>query len=283
LAVIDFGCGFFILVFLLTLAGWIPGIIGALIIITTTRKETVFVSSDGSSSNVAPYARVIPLSSARWEKLWPGIPVKGPYEPEATDKQRNYLWMLGLRDLQTLQNLGIGQASWLISSAKQAGRFTNLAAIAGMAGLVIALVCFVIFGLSTFSVPTSKRSKEIKPSVLPLTKPRASLPLNPPTLPTPPAQESPAVPLPRLPTPPDPPKPVQEEMPKPDAAPVADMISLESVDGRMIKAKVLTLTLKTVLIRREDGQTFELPLDRLTAESKRRIFEYREAKRGQGK
>ena len=33
LAVIDQGCGSFIIVFLLTLCGWIPGVIGALIIL----------------------------------------------------------------------------------------------------------------------------------------------------------------------------------------------------------------------------------------------------------
>lgn len=32
LAVYDKGCGSFLIVFLLTLAGWIPGVIGALII-----------------------------------------------------------------------------------------------------------------------------------------------------------------------------------------------------------------------------------------------------------
>ncbi len=32
LAVIDKGCGSIIIVFLLTLAGWIPGVIGALVI-----------------------------------------------------------------------------------------------------------------------------------------------------------------------------------------------------------------------------------------------------------
>ena len=32
LAVMDKGCGSFIFVFLLTLAGWVPGVIGALVI-----------------------------------------------------------------------------------------------------------------------------------------------------------------------------------------------------------------------------------------------------------
>jgi len=32
LAVMDKGCGSFIIVFLLTLAGWVPGVIGALVI-----------------------------------------------------------------------------------------------------------------------------------------------------------------------------------------------------------------------------------------------------------
>ncbi len=33
LAVIDQGCGSFLIVFLLTLMGWVPGVIGALIIL----------------------------------------------------------------------------------------------------------------------------------------------------------------------------------------------------------------------------------------------------------
>ncbi len=66
-------------------------------------------------------------------------------------------------------------------------------------------------------------------------------------------------------------------VPKPK--PISEIISLESTDGKTVKAKVLALTTTTVLIRREDGQTFDLPLDRLTAESKQRIEEYRAAKR----
>ena len=37
-AVIDKGCGSFIIVFLLTLAGWVPGIIAALIILNKCRE-----------------------------------------------------------------------------------------------------------------------------------------------------------------------------------------------------------------------------------------------------
>ena len=33
LAVIDRGCGSFLIVFLLTLRGWVPGVIGALVIL----------------------------------------------------------------------------------------------------------------------------------------------------------------------------------------------------------------------------------------------------------
>ena len=67
--------------------------------------------------------------------------------------------------------------------------------------------------------------------------------------------------------------------PAPKPKPVSEIISLESTDGKTVKAKVLALTTTTVLIRREDGQTFDLPLERLTAESKQRIEEYRAAKR----
>lgn len=37
LAVIDKGCGSVIIVFLLTLAGWVPGVIGALIILNKSK------------------------------------------------------------------------------------------------------------------------------------------------------------------------------------------------------------------------------------------------------
>lgn len=37
LAVIDYGCGSVLIVFLLTLAGWIPGVIGALVILNRGR------------------------------------------------------------------------------------------------------------------------------------------------------------------------------------------------------------------------------------------------------
>ena len=38
LAVIDKGCGSVIIVFLLTLCGWVPGVIAALIILNNTNK-----------------------------------------------------------------------------------------------------------------------------------------------------------------------------------------------------------------------------------------------------
>ncbi len=39
LAVIDYGCGSVLIVFLLTLCGWVPGVIGALIILNNTTKD----------------------------------------------------------------------------------------------------------------------------------------------------------------------------------------------------------------------------------------------------
>jgi len=39
LAVIDQGCGSIVLVFILTLCGWIPGVIAALIIINSGRRR----------------------------------------------------------------------------------------------------------------------------------------------------------------------------------------------------------------------------------------------------
>ena len=38
LSVIDKGCGSFIIIFLLTLCGWIPGIIGALVILNNPKN-----------------------------------------------------------------------------------------------------------------------------------------------------------------------------------------------------------------------------------------------------
>lgn len=37
LAVIDYGCGSVLIVFILTLAGWIPGVIAALLILNRSR------------------------------------------------------------------------------------------------------------------------------------------------------------------------------------------------------------------------------------------------------
>jgi uncharacterized membrane protein YqaE (UPF0057 family) len=37
LAIIDYGCGSVLIVFLLTLAGWVPGVIAALIILNRQR------------------------------------------------------------------------------------------------------------------------------------------------------------------------------------------------------------------------------------------------------
>ena len=41
LAVIDKGCGSVLIVTLLTIAGWIPGVIGALVILNNTNKPSI--------------------------------------------------------------------------------------------------------------------------------------------------------------------------------------------------------------------------------------------------
>ncbi|WP_395736664.1 hypothetical protein [Prosthecobacter sp.] len=64
----------------------------------------------------------------------------------------------------------------------------------------------------------------------------------------------------------------------PERSAESGMIELQSTDGRSLRAKILTLTKDAVLIQREDGQTFELELDRLTPDSKKRIDDYRAAK-----
>lgn len=67
--------------------------------------------------------------------------------------------------------------------------------------------------------------------------------------------------------------------PAPERKSASGIISLKSTDGRTVQAKILALTKTTVLIRREDGQTFDLPLNQLTDDSIKRIEEYRTAKR----
>ena len=46
------------------------------------------------------------------------IPERGPYETNATKKQKEYLWELGLRDPQIIDALGKIQASKVIDAAK---------------------------------------------------------------------------------------------------------------------------------------------------------------------
>ena len=42
LAVVDKGCGSFLIVTILTIAGWIPGVIGALVILNNGPKPTTY-------------------------------------------------------------------------------------------------------------------------------------------------------------------------------------------------------------------------------------------------
>ena len=42
LAVVDKGCGSFLIVTILTIAGWIPGVIGALVILNNDTKQPTY-------------------------------------------------------------------------------------------------------------------------------------------------------------------------------------------------------------------------------------------------
>ena len=42
LAVVDKGCGSFLIVTILTIAGWIPGVIGALVILNNDTKQPAY-------------------------------------------------------------------------------------------------------------------------------------------------------------------------------------------------------------------------------------------------
>jgi uncharacterized membrane protein YqaE (UPF0057 family) len=54
LVVLDKGCGSILLVTLLTLAGWIPGILAALIICTREKDQTVIVIKEQESHSNQP-------------------------------------------------------------------------------------------------------------------------------------------------------------------------------------------------------------------------------------
>lgn len=60
---------------------------------------------------------------------------------------------------------------------------------------------------------------------------------------------------------------------------ITDEIHLKSTDGREIRVKILAVSKTTVIVRRDDGQEFEIPLERLSADSVERIDAYRAAKR----
>lgn len=57
----------------------------------------------------------------------------------------------------------------------------------------------------------------------------------------------------------------------------SDLTELESSDGRKIRAKILNLTNTSVLIRRDDGSIFEIPLSRLTDLTRQHINDWRDA------
>ena len=48
LAVIDQGCGSVLIVFLLTLCGWVPGVIGALVILNRVWKYNIMLGAGGA-------------------------------------------------------------------------------------------------------------------------------------------------------------------------------------------------------------------------------------------
>lgn len=64
-----------------------------------------------------------------------------------------------------------------------------------------------------------------------------------------------------------------------EVATQTDYIRLTSTDGRVIQAKILALSKDTVIIKRDDGQQFEISFDRITPESKVQIETYRRLKR----
>lgn len=72
------------------------------------------------------------------------IPGRQPYEPNATMKQKDYLWGLGVRDQAILENLGKWQASAVIDQIKQEqGKKQN----SSMAAALLVVIILVILGL----------------------------------------------------------------------------------------------------------------------------------------
>jgi hypothetical protein len=61
---------------------------------------------------------------------------------------------------------------------------------------------------------------------------------------------------------------------------VFGQLRLMSTDGREIRATVIAVSKTTVIVRREDGQEFEIALERLSPDSRELIEAYRAAKRG---
>lgn len=70
-------------------------------------------------------------------------------------------------------------------------------------------------------------------------------------------------------------------VPPPPAPPkvVNEMVSLESTDGRTIKARITAFTKESIVIRREDGESFDLPLEKLTEGSRKLVEEQHAARR----
>jgi uncharacterized membrane protein YqaE (UPF0057 family) len=156
LAVLDKGCGSFLLVFVLTMLGWIPGILAALIICSQAPR-------DGRSARSSYTVR---LSRRQWRRLLSKAPQIGPYELTATKRQLAYLWKLGLRDESVLDKLGRDQASRLIDSAKRTSTGLSLGAVILVVGLVVAV------GYSVARVSSSRGNSTAPPEGFP--RPRAT-------------------------------------------------------------------------------------------------------------
>ena len=149
LAVLDKGCGSFLLVLILTCAGWVPGVLAALILCQR--------SSGGGSYTV------VPLSRGKWSRLMAKLPSREGMEKDATDRQLGVLWDLGLQDESFLDGLGMSQADWLIGSGRRASG--GMGCVAGL--LLIGLIFWVGYGVKRVIFERNE-SSAVDPTTLPV-------------------------------------------------------------------------------------------------------------------
>ncbi len=150
-AVLHLGCGPTLVVSILTLLGWLPGALAALILCSQQKGD--------EAANMYSLPR---LPQSQWDELLRKVPPAGPFEPAATEMQQDHLWRMGCVETSKLKEIRKVQASWLIDSGMRHSAKRGIFLGLGLMFVVLLMAAFAaviwyydLVKLPDFSAPAA--------------------------------------------------------------------------------------------------------------------------------